>query len=154
MTSLFDSGAHDRFERRLAALTPGTPARWGRMNAHQAVCHLSDSFALPLGEVRVETPELPWHLRSRLTRFMALTLPIPWPRGVPTAPELDQAAGGGTPPGEFERDVATLRDRVARFVGSRGRGLTPHPVFGELGPAEWGRWGWRHADHHLRQFGV
>ena len=154
MTSLFDPGARGRVERRVVALAPETPARWGRMSAHQAVCHLSDSFAMALGELHVEAPRLPWYLRSRLTRFAALSLPIPWPRGVPTAPELDQAAGGGTPPGEFERDVAALRDRIGRFAGSRGRGLAPHPVFGDLRPGEWGRWGWRHADHHLRQFGV
>jgi len=29
-----------------------------------------------------------------------------------------------------------------------------HPLFGRLTTAEWGRWGYRHMDHHLRQFGV
>ena len=28
-----------------------------------------------------------------------------------------------------------------------------HPYFGAMTRAEWLRWGWLHADHHLRQFG-
>jgi hypothetical protein len=29
-----------------------------------------------------------------------------------------------------------------------------HPVFGTLSGKAWGALGWRHLDHHLRQFGV
>lgn len=34
---------------RLRHLRPGTPARWGKMNAHQMVCHLNDSYSLAMG---------------------------------------------------------------------------------------------------------
>jgi hypothetical protein len=29
-----------------------------------------------------------------------------------------------------------------------------HPIFGALSARDWLRWGYLHADHHLRQFGV
>jgi hypothetical protein len=29
-----------------------------------------------------------------------------------------------------------------------------HPFFGQMTEKEWMRWGYLHADHHLRQFGV
>ena len=29
-----------------------------------------------------------------------------------------------------------------------------HPIFGTMSKTEWGRWGYRHVDHHLRQFGL
>jgi len=29
----------------------------------------------------------------------------------------------------------------------------PHPIFGAMKPWDWMRWGYLHADHHLRQFG-
>ena len=29
-----------------------------------------------------------------------------------------------------------------------------HPTFGELTRWEWIRWGYLHADHHFRQFGL
>jgi prephenate dehydrogenase len=28
-----------------------------------------------------------------------------------------------------------------------------HPMFGPMSPEDWMRWGYLHADHHLRQFG-
>jgi hypothetical protein len=31
--------------------------------------------------------------------------------------------------------------------------MFPHPIFGRITRAEWLRWGYLHADHHLRQFG-
>jgi hypothetical protein len=40
-----------------------------------------------------------------------------------------------------------LRDLYLHALGH-------HPLFGPLTRAEWGRWGLRHADHHLRQFGA
>lgn len=153
MSDLFRPDALAGLHRRLAALEPDTPARWGRMSAHQAVCHLADSFAAVLGERPVARLDLPWYMRSAFARFVALSLPVPWPRGVPTAPEVDQDRGGTTP-GDFAADVERLRSLMARFHASGGRGLTPHPVFGELRPGPWGRWGWRHVDHHLRQFGM
>jgi hypothetical protein len=30
----------------------------------------------------------------------------------------------------------------------------PHPILGRLSRGQWMRWGYRHMDHHLRQFGV
>jgi Protein of unknown function (DUF1569) len=29
----------------------------------------------------------------------------------------------------------------------------PHPIFGPMTAKDWMRWGYLHADHHLRQFG-
>lgn len=86
-------------------------------------------------------------------RFVAFTLPVPWPKGVPTSPEVN-AEKTGTPPGEFEKDVAELRDLVKRFVETDGRTLEPHYAWGRMSRREWGRYGYRHLDHHLQQFGV
>ena len=35
---------------RLSRVTPDSPRLWGRMNAHQMICHLADSFRVVLGE--------------------------------------------------------------------------------------------------------
>jgi hypothetical protein len=74
-----------------------------------------------------------------------------WPKGVPTPPEMDQRVAG-TPPVEFNADRAALQEKLARFARSRGP-WAPHPIFAALTTNEWMRWGYLHADHHLRQFG-
>ena len=153
MPSFFDPDARSALERRLDAFTPGHRRRWGRMTPHQAVCHLADSFGAVLGDIPLAPIDVPWWMNSPVSRFVALTLPLPWPKGVPTHPDMDQE-GGGTPPEDFRRDVDRLRGVMERFARSEGRGLEPHILFGELSPGEWGRWGWRHVDHHLRQFGA
>jgi hypothetical protein len=33
-------------------------------------------------------------------------------------------------------------------------GTVPHPIFGRMTLDEWMRWGYRHCDHHFRQFGA
>jgi hypothetical protein len=122
------------------------------MNAHQALCHLSDSFLLVMGEKN--TTRRPVPVLGKLVRRLALDVPLRWPKGYGTVPELDQLIGG-TRPTEFERDRQTLRNLFERFLASpRDFQFAPHPFFGEMSEADWLRWGYLHMDHHLRQFGV
>ena len=50
MKSLLQRDALQAAKNRLGALRPDCDARWGRMSAHQAACHLADAFRLVLGE--------------------------------------------------------------------------------------------------------
>jgi hypothetical protein len=68
-------------------------------------------------------------------------------------PEADQEIRG-TRPTEFARDVDELRRLIQRFKGAEAQLLGHHPLFGALSAAEWGRFSYRHADHHLRQFAI
>jgi hypothetical protein len=42
---------------------------------------------------------------------------------------------------------------MQRFA-SETAGYAQHPMFGAMPRADWLIWGYRHMDHHLRQFGV
>jgi hypothetical protein len=84
-------------------------------------------------------------------KWGALHMPIPWPKGVPTRPEIDQKIGG-TPPSIWENDCSGLRQWINGFADLQNFGL--HPTFGKMNRNEWMIWGFRHVDHHLRQFGV
>src|SRR5262245_22940234 len=93
----------DRTEitERLGRLRPENPRRWGRMSAHQAVCHMSDAFRVVLGTRKVVRPR---SLVPRVVRrWLAIRLPLAWPHGIPTWPEID-AFVAGTPPTTFEAD--------------------------------------------------
>src|SRR5580693_9645315 len=85
------------------------------MNAHQMVCHLNDSFLAVMGEKQVSTATGPF--QRTVVKWVALYAPFPWPKGVPTRPEMDQFAGGSEP-SEFERDNKALLIAIA---GSRIR---------------------------------
>ena len=68
--------------QRLRTLRPDSARRWGRMSAHQMVCHVADAFRMALGDkpvspVRGLVPAL-------VLRWGALYAPVPWPRGIPT----------------------------------------------------------------------
>jgi hypothetical protein len=138
--------------RRLSTIEPGRRPRWGKMSAHQMVCHLSDALKAFMG-IRPVTATSLWYPRAPV-RWIALWVPIPWPRGFPARPELDQNIGG-TPPGEFSVDLRELCELTNRFTRRPPDfEWRAHPHFGKMGDEDWMRLGYLHADHHLRQFGA
>src|SRR4051794_30382621 len=149
MQSLSDPSVRESIVRRVGLVRAESKPLWGRMSAHQMICHLSDSFRASLGEKSVSSAT--GLLQRTVMKWGALYLPIEWPKGVPTRPEMDQRIGG-TPPDEFDRDRDRLLQLTERFCASNP-GFA-HPFFGVLTDSERLRWGYLHMDHHLRQFGV
>jgi len=151
MKSLSNPNDKDELLRRLRSVRPDSRRRWGKMNPHQMICHLSDAYLVYMGERKVVFP--PIYLPRPVLRWFAVWVPLPWPHGFPTAPELDQQAGGGTPPVEFEHDARELEQMIERFAKLAADHRWPaHPAFGRMSPAAWMRLGYLHADHHFRQF--
>ncbi len=135
--------------RRLRQVSAADTARWGSMNVHQMVCHLVDSYKVALGE-RKASPASNFMQRT-LVKWVALQAPIRWPKGVPTRPEIEQGKGGSRPI-DFLQDLASLLSTFDRFCGALPIPCVQHPNFGEMTARDWMRWGYLHADHHLRQF--
>lgn len=126
--------------------------QWGRMNAHQMICHLCDAFRMALGEKHVNDAST--LARRTLVKWMALYLPWQWPPGIVTVPEVDQEAGG-TRPVEFAKDLNDVEALLGLVASRAGKGNWPdHPIFGRMSERDWMRWGYLHTDHHLRQFGL
>jgi hypothetical protein len=137
---------------RLRRLSPNSVRRWGRMSVHQMVCHLSDSYLMATGDKAVS--HCGGFREQTVIKWMALYLPLHWPPGILTSPEIDQETAG-TKPIEFAADLARLETLVETFA-SQPAGFTwpAHPIFGRMSRAAWLRWAYLHTDHHLRQFGV
>jgi hypothetical protein len=138
--------------RRLRTARPDCSRRWGRMSAHQMICHLSDSFRLVTQQKAVSPAT--GMVQSTVIKWIALYLPFKWPPGVPTRPEVDQEVGG-TRPDDFTRDLAEL-EVLLETVTTRAAGYDwpAHPIFGRMSQSAWMRWAYLHMDHHLRQFGL
>jgi hypothetical protein len=146
----FSTATHvDELAHRLGRVQPGSARQWGTMTSHEMMCHLGDSFSAVLGERQASSNET-WLSRT-VVKWVALHTSLPWPKGVPTRPEVNPKQGG-TKPAEFERDRARALDLLQRFVLPDARRVG-HPTFGTLTRDEWMRWGYAHVDHHLRQFG-
>ena len=119
------------------------------MNVQQMLSHL----AVAMEWVTRDGDARPWPRKpSKLLKFVALRVPLRWPRGIanPMNP-----AGVEIASEEFD----AFRQRVLEGLSAMSRwevsGRTPpHPAFGPMSTWEWRRWAWKHADHHLRQFGA
>jgi hypothetical protein len=147
---LADSAARAAIVVRLHTLTSDSTRQWGRMTPHQAICHLSDSFRSVSGPRPIAVTGSV--ISRTVVKWIALHTPAKWPPGVKTRPEIDQEIGG-TKPREFDGDRRELEALVEQFARKTSADLQQHPKFGRLSTPEWQTWGWRHFDHHLRQFG-
>ena len=150
MKSLSEPAAHREIMSRLASVSPGDRALWGKMSAHQMLCHLNDAYLFSLGKRAVAELKAP--LPRPVFKWLALRVPLRWRPGFPTPPELAQDQGG-TAPSQFEQDRMALLASLSEFSTALPQPCLPHPYFGKMTAHDWMRWGYLHADHHLRQFG-
>lgn len=135
MKTLLHPNDKDEVLARLQSVHATTPRRWGKMSAHQMVCHLADGFRLYMS--LKTAPSVPVPYPRIFLKWAALWAPIPWPKGFKTAPELDQQSGG-TPPAVFDADLRDLQNLVDRFTRQpRDFEWQPHPHFGRMSDAEW-----------------
>ncbi len=152
MHTILNAADYEQMLARVNALQPDDRARWGRMTVNEALCHVTDVFRMALGEIR---------LPDRSNKFMRaflkplVLLGIPAPKGkIKTDPELDQSQGKGTRPTTFDQDKRRFQEYFAAFFKTDAAfSLFPHPQFGQLTKAEWGRLLFLHTNHHLTQFG-
>lgn len=146
--SLWNPDSRRELVDRLGRLTPDTQARWGRMSAPQMLAHLIDWMRMASGELQV----VAWHRRHlRRTPLKQLLIYwIPIPKGVPTAPELIKRAVT-----DWTGECAAMCRYIDSYEARDPTLAWPeHPAFGNLTTSAWGVLGYRHTDHHLRQFGV
>ncbi len=147
MKTLWQEDSRQEITRRLHKLTPDSRARWGKMNASQMVAHLNNSLRMAAGELATS----PRNLAIRYPPLKQMIIYwLPFPKGVPTAPEL--LSGDTT---DWVSATTALRQRVSGFATrDPGQPWPLHPAFGKLTSRSWWVLGYRHIDHHFKQFGV
>ena len=147
MKSMWQEATRREMQERLRSLTTDRPPKWGRFSAPQMVVHVADSFRSALGDLHVESKNLP----LRYTPLKQLVIYVlPFPKNAPTAPELLARK-----PGDWAADIEALGTLMGRFAIVKPGGAWPvHAAFGSLTGTQWGILMYRHADHHFRQFGI
>jgi len=145
--TIFDPAARAELLTRLDRLDATAAPRWGKFTAPRMVSHLISAIRIALGDEPARfRPSL---LSNRLMRWCVIHH-LPWPKGVPTAPEMLARA-----PESWATDVTALKAVIARAAANGASGSWAlHPAFGDLSGREWGALIHRHVHHHLTQFGV
>ena len=148
MKSLASAEVLSETRGRLHSLRVDDRARWGKMTAKQMVRHLVCSYEVALGERTVGSVN---GFPPVLMKWLALRSGLRWTRNIQTMPELKRAIAMRTED-EFDTLVRAVIDGM-QAVASGKRYAPTHPMFGPMTAKDWMRWGYLHADHHLRQFG-
>lgn len=152
MKSIQDPAVRKTIVNRINNLTPESARLWGKMNVNQMICHCTDQFRIMLG---IKPTVFSGNVFTVyiVKPLIMLGLQAP-PEKVKTTPELDQQIDG-TPPIEFQTDLATLLALMDEAC-SRGENEKwyPHPAFGKMSKKQWLTLAYTHLHHHLRQFGV
>jgi hypothetical protein len=148
MKTIFDKVSRDELIGRISLLNETSIAQWGKMNIYQALkhCTLWDEW-IQSGKNNKQV------FIGRLFGKMALKKVLkdesPLARNTPTLPELKIKETTG--------DIASEKKRWIVLINEYAHFSNPsflHTFFGKMTEEQVGQMVYKHADHHLRQFGV
>lgn len=147
MKSLFEEAAKTEILNRVDKLSPQATRLWGKMQVSQMLGHCSKGLDMAMGTINPR--------RAFIGKILGPLFKgkysddSPFGKNSPTSAELIVDASP-----DFEQEKMRLKDLINRF-SANGEGATtkhPHPFFGSLTGAEWGKGMYKHLDHHLKQF--
>ena len=148
MGSILNKTDRATIVKRMRSLSTSSTRRWGSMDVTGMLKHLHLSTLMALGEMDVPSANKRAFHMFPLKHLLLYV--VPFPKGAPTAPKLKPADAAS-----LEEERAALLELIERLGTGPSEGAGPaHPLFGPLTWREWGVVTYKHADHHLKQFGV
>lgn len=148
MGSILNEADRAEITNRVRSLSVSSTGRWGSMSVVEMLQHLRLSTRMALGELVV--PSVNKRIFHKFPVKHLILYVLPFPKGAPTAPALKP-----TDAISLEEERAAVLELLERIGTGPREGAGPaHPLFGPLTWREWGAVTYKHADHHLRQFGA
>lgn len=144
--NIFDEAVKSELLQRIEKLTSESKALWGKMNVSQMLAHSAIGAQMPTGETKIKSS--PLQIIGRFLKKTVIHSEQPLRKNSPTAPELTIVDSK-----EFEKEKANFIAAVKNLTIDTAK-IEKHPFFGKMTAEEWGIINYKHADHHLRQFGV
>jgi hypothetical protein len=147
--SLLDKECSESLVGRIQKLEPGTGALWGSMNATEMLLHCNR-----VNEQLLTAPASKKGTRPKqyIGRWLVLYLLPNFPKNARTPKR--NVTKGQVDASAFEEQRQKFIELIQRFPVHEKPIVLPHPYFGDLKTKQWGLAGYKHVDHHLRQFGV
>ncbi|MFZ1527660.1 MAG: DUF1569 domain-containing protein [Ferruginibacter sp.] len=149
MQNLFDQQTFKSISERINRLSPSSARQWGKMNVAQMMAHCRVAFDYPISNEPAPRMFMGylvgWIIKPKIFNDE------PFRKNLPTAPVLKFANER-----DFESEKSGLLKNIETFysMGPGNAGKYPHPMFGSLTAEQWGKFMYKHLDHHLQQFGV
>ena len=148
MRTILNENDLDAILDRVKSLSVSSTRRWGSMDVTGMLQHLRLSALMTVGELPVASKSKRAFQVFPLKHLILYV--VPFPKGAPTAPELKPSDATS-----FEEERTALLELLDRIGTGPSDGTGPaHPLFGPLTWREWGVATYKHADHHLKQFGA
>lgn len=147
MKTIYDPQVKADLLRRIDLVNDDSLAQWGKMNAFQMVRHCALWEEMALGRKLYQRAFI-GRLFGRMVLNTLTKDERPLGKGSPTIPDLVITGDG---------DIAAEKLRWKNLIEEHA--LYPdkehlHPFFGRVTGQQSGQLAYKHADHHLRQFGV
>lgn len=148
MKTVFDASAREEITRRITSLTDQNGAEWGKMNVFQMVKHGVLCEDMMKGRIEIKRVLIGRLIGPRILR-KTLKDETPFGKNSPTSPVLKTLHQSG----EREKEKSEWIGRIQQYADFRNTTFV-HPFFGPMTKEQIGRFVYKHADHHLRQFGA
>ena len=146
MKTIFDTSTKDELINRIESLTENSTAQWGKMNVSQMLKHCTQWDEMALGKTKYKQSFL-----GKLFGKMALKNMMkdePLKKNLPTVPSF--VIKDNTDFAAEKRKWIRLLNEYEHFSND---GFI-HPFFGAMTKENTGYVVFKHADHHLKQFGA
>lgn len=148
MKTIFDPAIRQELVDRIEALKPDITPLWGKMTAYQMLRHCASCDDMVSGEVKIKRVFI-GRLIGNMILKQVLKNEKPFKKNSPTSPLLLTAELNG----DWELVKQEWKKRIDNYSNYSPLQFA-HPFFGKMTKEQVGYFAYKHADHHLRQFGV
>ena len=143
-----------RFVPCLQQINASTPPRWGKMSVQQMVEHFAaDALRCASGRLKIDNIHTPAENLERMREFMMSEKPFKENTKNPLMPEEPVKTRYAT----FQAAIGELQEELIAFFEAFEKDpqlVTRNPFFGDLNFEQNVQLLYKHALHHLRQFGA
>ena len=148
MKSIFEVSTREELKARINSLQPETTAQWGKMNLYQMLKHCTLCEDMFWGELKIKRVFIGRIIGPGFLKKV-LKDDAPFGKNSPTSPLLKETNENG----DIQLQKEEWLNRIEKYA-TYDNSTFVHPFFGPMTKEQMGLFAYKHADHHLRQFGA